>query len=122
MPIPVHALAHSPLTAEALDEFLALPTAPHVPDGSDALDAEVQRRGWAWEDLVQDSFRTGYGHVLCTDGLTPFGVPDARSFLVFGEVYPVDPEDEEVTPPTCKRAGFLLSVARPRRRGPARPC
>ncbi|MFF9567388.1 hypothetical protein [Streptomyces sp. NPDC014685] len=96
MPIPVHALAHSTLTADALDEFLALPTAPHVPDDFDALDLEVRRRGWAWEDLVQDSFRTGYGHVLCTEDLTPFGVPDTRSFLVFGEVYPVDPEDGEM--------------------------
>lgn len=97
MPIPVHALAHRPLTAGAVAELVALPTAPHVPDDFESRNVEVQKRGWAWEDLVCDSFRTGYGHVLCTDGSNPFGRPEVRHFLVFGEVYPVDPDDEEVT-------------------------
>ncbi|MFD9223477.1 hypothetical protein ACFWDI_26540 [Streptomyces sp. NPDC060064] len=98
MPIPVHALAYRPLTAGAVAELLALPAAPHVPDDVDAIGAEMQQRGWSWEhELVCDSFRTGYGHVLCTDGLSPFGHPDVRYFLVFGELYPVDPDDEQVT-------------------------
>ncbi|MGK5637963.1 hypothetical protein ACSNOK_06550 [Streptomyces sp. URMC 126] len=97
MPIPVHALAHRPLTAPAVAELIALPTAPHVPDEGDALDAEVRQRGWSWEhELVCDSFRTGYGHVLCSSAI-PFGRPDARHFLVFGQMYPVDPEDEDMT-------------------------
>lgn len=28
-------------------------------------------------------------------GLHPFGHPDVRHFLVFGEVYPVDPDDDD---------------------------
>lgn len=96
MPTPVHALAHRPLTGAAVAELIALPEAPIVTD--DAVDAEMQRRGWCWEhELVCDSFRTGYGHVLCADDYEPFGGPDARRFLVFGEVYPVDPEDEDLT-------------------------
>ncbi|WP_241518836.1 hypothetical protein [Streptomyces sp. CB03238] len=97
MPIPVHALAHRPLTAAAVAELIALPTAPRIPDDSDAIDAELQQRGWSWEhELVCDSFRTGYGHVLCSDGRSSFGHPDARHFLVFGELYPVDPLDEDM--------------------------
>ncbi|WP_251021004.1 hypothetical protein [Streptomyces sp. ISL-98] len=96
MPIPVHALAHRLLTAEAVAELVALPTAPQACD-DDAIDAEMQQRGWSWEhELVCDSIRTGFGHVLCTDGLVPFGHPDARHFLVFGELYPVDPYDERM--------------------------
>ncbi|WP_240926443.1 hypothetical protein [Streptomyces sp. JB150] len=95
MPIPVHALAHRPLTTEAVAEFVALPAVPHIPDDEDALDAELDRRGWSPQhELVCDSFLTGYGHVLCTDALSPFGQPDARQFLVFGELYPVDPEED----------------------------
>ncbi|WP_406263086.1 hypothetical protein OHT93_00505 [Streptomyces sp. NBC_00191] len=98
MPIPVHALAHRPLTAAAVAELVALPTTPHVPEDFDAVDAETQQRGWSWEhELVCDSFRTGHGHVLCTDGLSPFGHADARHFLVFGQLYPVDPDDENMT-------------------------
>lgn len=98
MSVPVHALAHRALTAAAVAELVALPTAPHVPDDADAVAAELRRRGWSWEhELVCDSFRTGHGQVLCTDGFSPFGCPDARSFLVFGELYPVDPEDEDLT-------------------------
>ncbi|MEU4129960.1 hypothetical protein [Streptomyces wuyuanensis] len=96
MPIPVHALAHRPLTAAVVAEFLALPTVSALT--VEAVDAEMQRRGWGWEhQLVCESVRTGYGHVLCTEGYEPFGRPDARRFLVFGEVYPVDPVDEDMT-------------------------
>jgi hypothetical protein len=98
MPIAVHALAHKPLTADAVAEFVALPSVPHIPDDGDAVDVEVRRRGWGWQhELVCDSFLTGHGHVLCTDGISPFGQADARQFLVFGEVYPVDPEDDDMT-------------------------
>ncbi|MET8479188.1 hypothetical protein [Streptomyces clavifer] len=59
--------------------------------------AEMQRRGWSWEhEMVCDSARTGYGHILCTEGYEPFGHPDARHFLVFGELYPVDPYDDRM--------------------------
>lgn len=95
MPITVHALAHRPLTTEAVAEFVALPSVAPIPDDADAVDAELRRRGWSWQnELVCDSFLTGHGHVVCTDGMSPFGQADARQFLVFGEVYPVDPEDD----------------------------
>ncbi|MFC8829390.1 hypothetical protein ACFT9I_29050 [Streptomyces sp. NPDC057137] len=96
--VPVHALAHRPLTVAAVAELVALPTAPLLPDNDfDTVDAELRRRGWRWEhELVCDSYRAGHGHVLCTDGVDPFGHPDARHFLVFGELYPVDPDDESV--------------------------
>lgn len=95
MPLPVHALAHRPLSAAAVAELLELPAAPHVPENFEAVDAEVRRRGWRWEhELLCDSFGTGHGHVLCTDGMSPFGREAARTFLVFGELYPVDPDDE----------------------------
>ncbi|MEV6057617.1 hypothetical protein [Streptomyces sp. NPDC052107] len=98
MAIPVHALAHRPLTVEGVAEFVALPFVPHVPDDVDAVDEEIRRRGWNWEhELVCDSFRTGHEHVLCCDGISPFGHPGARYFLVFGEMYPVDPDDESRT-------------------------
>ncbi|GHI83160.1 hypothetical protein ACWGF3_08615 [Streptomyces xanthophaeus] len=94
MSLPVHALTHRPLRAAAVSELRALPTAPHVPEEFDALDTEVRRRGWNWEhELIANSFRTAHGHVVCTDGPSPFGRPDARTFLVFGELYPVDPDD-----------------------------
>jgi hypothetical protein len=93
-PVPVHALAHRPLTAAAVAELLALPAEPQVSD--DVVEAVVRQRGWSWEHhLVCDSLRTGHGHVLCTEGYIPFGHPDVRHFLVFGEVYPVDPDDDD---------------------------
>ncbi|MER5967341.1 hypothetical protein [Streptomyces sp. NPDC002057] len=93
-PVPVHALAHRPLTVAAVAELLALPAEPRVSD--DVVEEVVRRRGWSWEhDLVCDSLRTGHGHVLCSEGYIPFGYPDARHFLVFGEVHPVDPDDED---------------------------
>jgi hypothetical protein len=83
------------LTAAAVAELVALPSEPQVSD--DAVEAVVEQRGWSWEhELVCDSLRTGHGHVLCTEGYIPFGRPDARHFLVFGEVYPVDPDDESM--------------------------
>ncbi|WP_326763768.1 hypothetical protein OG978_03690 [Streptomyces sp. NBC_01591] len=89
MPTPVPALAHRPLTPHAVTELVALPTAPHIPDDFDALDAELQQRGWDWEhELVCDSFRTGHEHVLCSDGGSPFGESDVRHFPFFGELYP----------------------------------
>ncbi|MGW7455911.1 hypothetical protein [Streptomyces sp. NPDC054787] len=95
MPLPARALAHRPLKTAAVAELLELPAAPHVPEDFDAVDTEVRQRGWRWEhDLVCDSFRTAHGHVVCTDGMSPFGRSDARTFLVFGELYPVDPDDE----------------------------
>ncbi|MEW2625340.1 hypothetical protein [Streptomyces sp. NPDC048106] len=93
MPIPVHALVHRPLTAEAVAELVALPYVPPVGEDDDAVEEELRRRGWAWEDLVCDSFRTGHGHVLCSEYVSPFGEWEARTFLVFGELYPVDPDD-----------------------------
>ncbi len=98
MPISVHALAHRPLTTAAVAELVALPTTPYVPEDVDAVDAEVRQRGWSWEhELVCDSFRPGCGHVLCTDGISPFGRSDARYSLVFGQLYPVDPDDGNMT-------------------------
>ncbi|MGN9793027.1 hypothetical protein ACTMTU_18270 [Streptomyces sp. OZ13] len=97
MPISVHALAHRPLTAAAVAELVALPAVP-TPADDEALDAEMRQRGWSWEhELVCDSIRTSHAHVLCTDTYVPFGHPDARHFLVFGELYPVDAEDENMT-------------------------
>ncbi|MGW4885056.1 hypothetical protein [Streptomyces murinus] len=66
---------------------------PHQLPGTEA---ELRRRGWQWEDLVCESFRTGHGHVLCSDAFSPFGELKARAFLVFGEMYPVDPDDERM--------------------------
>lgn len=101
MPIPVHALAHRPLTTEAVAELVALPTEQPVPDdfdAIDAIDAEIRQRGWSWEhERVCNSFRTGNSHVLCSEGLSPFGHPNIRHFLVFGELYPLDPDDESMT-------------------------
>lgn len=97
MVFPVHALAHRPLTARAVAELVGLPTVSHVSDEFEAVDAEARRRGWSWEEhLVCESFRTADQHVLCSDSAGPFGDPDARAFLVFGELYPVDPHDEKM--------------------------
>ncbi|WP_369211426.1 hypothetical protein [Streptomyces flavofungini] len=96
MSTPVHALAHSPLTPAAVAEFLALPQQPQSADDFDAVDAALRARGWSWEhECLTDSYRTGFGHPLCTEGGTPFGDPEARMFLVFGQLYPLDPDDEE---------------------------
>ncbi|OIK28288.1 hypothetical protein [Streptomyces malaysiense] len=97
MPIPVPALTHRPLTAEAVAELVALPYVPPVDEDDEAaVEAELRRRDWWWEDLVRDSFRTGHGHVPCSDAFSPFGELRARAFLVFGGMYPVDPEDESM--------------------------
>ncbi|MFQ6199019.1 hypothetical protein [Streptomyces sp. NPDC000405] len=97
MPLPIHALAHRPLTAGAVAELVSLAAASHVADDFDAVEDEVRRRGWSWEDsLVCESFRTADQHVLCCDSASPFGDPDARTFLVFGELYPVNPHDEDM--------------------------
>ncbi|MEU6511603.1 hypothetical protein [Streptomyces sp. NPDC046942] len=97
MAIPVHALVHRPLTVQAVAELVALPTAPQVPDDSDAMTEEMRRRGWEWEhQLVCDSFRTAHQHVVCDEYGNPFGNAGSRTFLVFGEVYPVDPSDEDM--------------------------
>ncbi|MFH8729008.1 hypothetical protein [Streptomyces termitum] len=96
MPEPVHALAHRPLTPQAVAEFVGLPAEPQIPE--DAVEEAVRKRGWSWEhELVCDALTTGHGHVLCSEAYVPFGRPDARSFLVFGEVYPDDPHDEEMS-------------------------
>ncbi|WP_329345908.1 hypothetical protein [Streptomyces microflavus] len=98
MPSPVHILACRPLTRGAVAEFVALPTGPPVGDDFEAVDVELARRGWVWEEeRVSGSFITGYGHVLCSDGRNPFGHPQGRSFLVFGEVYPAQERDEHMT-------------------------
>ena len=97
MPSPVHALAHCPLTPAAVAEFLALPQQPATEGDFDALDAVLRARDWSWEhECLTDSYRTGFGHPLCTEGVAPFGDPTARSFLAFGELYPVDPDDEDL--------------------------
>ncbi|MET9439100.1 hypothetical protein [Streptomyces sp. NPDC006551] len=93
MPDSVHALAHRPLTVPAVAELVGLPTEPPVPE--EVVEEMVRRRGWSWEhSLVCDSLVTGHGHVLCSESYIPFGHTDTRHFLVFGEIYPVDPEDE----------------------------
>ncbi len=99
MSAPVHALAHCPLTQAAVAEFLSLPLQPAADETDfDALDAVLRARGWSWEhECLTDSYRTGFGHPLCTEGDTPFGDREARSFLVFGELYPVDEDDEDLT-------------------------
>ncbi|MFD7711440.1 hypothetical protein ACFV6E_26520 [Streptomyces sp. NPDC059785] len=94
MSVPVLALAHCPLTPQAVAEYVGLPTAPHVPEDFDAVEAEVERRGWDFTEMVCESLLTGSGHVVCADGMSPFGRPGIRSFLVFGELYPPDPDDE----------------------------
>ncbi|MFJ3213744.1 hypothetical protein [Streptomyces flaveolus] len=97
MPTPVHALAHCPLTPAAVAEFPNLPQQAPVADDFDAFDAVVRAQGWSWEhECLTDSYRTGFGHPLCTEGDTPFGDPTARRFLAFGELYPVDPDDEDL--------------------------
>ncbi|MEV5514595.1 hypothetical protein AB0L50_17015 [Streptomyces flaveolus] len=97
MPSPVHALAHCLLTQAAVAEFLALPQQPAVADDFDTLDTALRARGWSWEhECLTDSYRTGFGHPLCTEGVAPFGDPTARSFLAFGELHPVDPDDEDL--------------------------
>ncbi|MFE2074150.1 hypothetical protein [Streptomyces misionensis] len=94
MPTAVHALAHCPLTVDAVAELVALPFVPLADEDDDTVEEELRRRGWQWEaELVRDSFRTGYGHVLCSEGFSPFGIRKDRAFLVFGEVYPADPQD-----------------------------
>ncbi len=109
MPAHVHVLARRPLTPAAVAEFLALPTEPPVDDAFEAVDAELARRGWAWEhELVCDSFLTGHGHVLCSDGRNPFGHADAPSFLVFGELYPFDAADEDMANESWLRAQMEL--------------
>lgn len=98
MPIPVHALVHCPLSIEAVAELVSLPTGLQVSDESDAMSEEMRRRGWDWEDrLVCDSFRTAHQHVLCNDYGNPFGTPGSRTVVIFGEIYPVDPNDEDMT-------------------------
>ncbi|MFE2588484.1 hypothetical protein ACFXDD_05875 [Streptomyces anthocyanicus] len=97
MSTSVHALAHCSLTPDAVAEFLALPHQPAVTGDFDALDVVLRARGWSWEhECVTDSYRTGFGHVLCAEGGTPFGDPTARRFLAFGELYPVDPDDPDL--------------------------
>ncbi|MGV9289027.1 hypothetical protein [Streptomyces sp. NPDC003719] len=97
MPSPVHALAYCSLTPAAVAEFLALPQQPSIENDFDALDTVLLARGWSWEhECLTDSYRTGFGHPLCTEGDTPFGDPTVRSFLAFGELYPVDPDDEDL--------------------------
>jgi hypothetical protein len=97
MPTLVHALAHCPLTPAAAAEFLTLPQQPVPADDSDALDTVMRARGWEWEhECLTDAYRTGFGHPLYTEGETPFGDPTAQCFLVFGELYPVDPHDEDL--------------------------
>ncbi|MFG3250343.1 hypothetical protein [Streptomyces sp. NPDC048187] len=97
MPTPVHALAHCSLSSAAVTEFLALPQQPATGEEFDALDAAVRARGWSWEhDCLPGAYRTGFGHLLCTEGNSPFGDPAARRFLAFGELYPLDPDDEDL--------------------------
>ncbi|CAM5397822.1 hypothetical protein STENM223S_10945 [Streptomyces tendae] len=97
MPTPVHALAHCSLSPAAVAEFLALPQQTSPGEEFDDLDAAVRARGWSWEhDRLTDACRTGFGHLLCTEGNTPFGDPTARRFLAFGELYPLDPDDEDL--------------------------
>lgn len=95
MSLLVHALAHRPLTVEAVAELVGLPTEPAVDDAT--VEDVVRRRGWSWEhELVSDALLTAHGHVLCSEDYIPFGDPGARTFLVFGELYPVDPHDDEM--------------------------
>ncbi|WP_233415554.1 hypothetical protein [Streptomyces sp. N35] len=97
--LPVHALAHRPLTPEAVAELLALPATTELRGDEDATDAELARRGWTTDDAVFDGYmRTGHGHMHCCDNpYEPFGDPEGLHLLAFGELYPVDPEDEDMT-------------------------
>ncbi|MFG3490037.1 hypothetical protein [Streptomyces sp. NPDC047972] len=91
----VHALAHKPLTVAAVADFIGYPSEPPVSE--DVVEEVVRRRGWSWEhSLVCDSMVTDHGHVLCSESYVPFGQPDTRHLLVFGEVYPVDEHDDEM--------------------------
>ncbi|MFB8040830.1 hypothetical protein ACFC8F_05955 [Streptomyces hydrogenans] len=91
----VHALAHKSLTVSAVADFIGCPFEPRVPEQD--VEEVVERRGWSWEhSLVCDSLVTHHGLVLCSESYVPFGFPDARHLLVFGEVYPIDENDDEM--------------------------
>ncbi|TDT42121.1 hypothetical protein EV562_10190 [Streptomyces sp. BK208] len=97
MPAPVHALAQCSLSPAAVAEFLALPRQPVSGEEFDVLDAAVRARGWSREhDCLTDAYRTGFGHLLCTEGNSPSADPAARRFLAFGELCPLDPDDEDL--------------------------
>ncbi|GLX54309.1 hypothetical protein Shyhy01_72580 [Streptomyces hygroscopicus subsp. hygroscopicus] len=81
------------MTTEAVAELVALPFVAPVGEDHEAVDEELRRRGRHREDLVRESFRTGHGHVLRSDDDSPLGELEARTFLVFGQMCPVDPDD-----------------------------
>ncbi|MFI8320688.1 hypothetical protein [Streptomyces sp. NPDC085529] len=91
----VHALAHKPLAVAAIADFIGYPFEQRIPE--EAFAEAVERRGWSWaDDLVCDALLTNHGHVLLSESYVPFGFPDTRHLLVFGEVYPVDEDDHEM--------------------------
>ena len=91
----IHALAHKPLSVLAVADLIGYPSEPQVPE--EATEEVMERRGWSWaDDLVCESLLTNHGHVLFSERHIPFGFPDTRHFLVFGEVYPLDKDDDEM--------------------------
>lgn len=87
----VKALAHSPLTTEAVRELLEIPESPPVPD-DDFIAHSEKVLGWGFTDLVCDADLTRHGHVLSYDVDNPLGNPEAAFHLVFGEAYPYRPD------------------------------
>ncbi|ROQ70681.1 hypothetical protein EDD93_5205 [Streptomyces sp. 840.1] len=91
--MPVHSLAHSPLSAASVRELLAMPAMPPVPEEEfyEYTEAEL---GWEFTDLVCDAVLTRHHHVLWYEG-APLGDPEATLILTFGEAYPVEPPDPD---------------------------
>ncbi|MEV0580607.1 hypothetical protein [Streptomyces sp. NPDC050392] len=59
--MPVHSLAHSPLSPTAVRELLAMPAMPAVPEEEfDEYSEKVL--GWEYTCLVSDAVVTGHGH------------------------------------------------------------
>ncbi|MHC3814739.1 hypothetical protein [Streptomyces sp. DT9] len=91
--MPVHALAHSPLSPASVRELLAMPGMPPVPDEEFDEYSETEL-GWEYTDLVCDAVTTRHHHVLWYEG-APLGDPDSTLILTFGEAYPVNPPDPD---------------------------
>ncbi|MFJ2088892.1 hypothetical protein ACIOEW_06440 [Streptomyces sp. NPDC087901] len=91
--MPVHSLAHSPLSSTVVQELLAMPAMQAVPE--EEFDEYSERElGWAYTDLVCDAVLTRHHHVLWYEG-TPLGDAECTLVLTFGEAYPVNPPDPD---------------------------
>ncbi|MEU1468228.1 hypothetical protein ABZ434_08390 [Streptomyces sp. NPDC005761] len=91
--MPVHSLAHAPLSADAVRELLAMPSLPAVPE-EEFDEYSEEELGWAVTFLVQDAVVTRNHHVLWYEG-EPLGDPESTLILTFGEAYPVNPPDPD---------------------------